>query len=532
MYQPETIKEEKLPVTPFGRWIPLIIPSLADWVAIITFLMVLLFGSKLINVDGDMGRHIRVGELILQMGAIPHTDLISYTRYGDHYVAYEWGTEVILALLNRALGLYGPVLMIGLIVAVIFWVLFRQLLQRNMPFFLACGFTVMSILLSSIHWLPRPHMFTALFFLFWYLLLDYVQRGGNSRRAYILTAILTVIWVNLHGGFVIGLMLLGLYWGTNLVRLILPRIGLQFDEPPAPLTAKEGIVRFSIIGAIMLVASGVNPAGYELLPYVMGFLTYHFFFFVDITDEFLSPNFHVFPIWIFTLELLSIIGILALPRSKGLRIIDIMVIGFFTALSLYSARHLVFFSLIAPLAVASILQSVKPLSAAVWYQKIAGIDRRWATFSRLSTYPIFSLLFILVMIAGIAGYGFDLRSSFPVQFSTKRFPVEAVNYLRDHPQSGNMYNRIDWGGYLLYAYPQARVFIDAQTDFYGEKLTQDYLTVEHVEPGWQDVLDRYHVNWVLYDTNSSLSSILQRDPGWQVVYTDQTATIFVRKAKQ
>jgi hypothetical protein len=75
------------------------------------------------------------------------------------------------------------------------------------------------------------------------------------------------------------------------------------------------------------------------------------------------------------------------------------------------------------------------------------------------------------------------------------------------------------------------VFIDGQTDFYGEDLFDEYLTVEQLGQGWEAVLDRYAVRWVLYDTDSVLIRRLEVTPGWQVAYQDDVATVLIRTAR-
>lgn len=91
-----------------------------------------------------------------------------------------------------------------------------------------------------------------------------------------------------------------------------------------------------------------------------------------------------------------------------------------------------------------------------------------------------------------------------------------------------MFNYFPWGGYLLYRlYPEYRVFIDGQTDFYGEALTREYETVITVAPGWEQVLARYAVNWVIIPAEQPLGQAL-RQAGWQEIYRDAAAVILRR----
>jgi hypothetical protein len=112
------------------------------------------------------------------------------------------------------------------------------------------------------------------------------------------------------------------------------------------------------------------------------------------------------------------------------------------------------------------------------------------------------------------------------RFSGDVFPVEAVNWIEDHPSSAPVFNYFPWGGYLLFrSWPDQTVFIDGQTDFYGESLTRQYEKVITLSDGWQDVLAEYRVGRVLMPADSVLAEELIQADGWQLVYLDGTAAI-------
>jgi hypothetical protein len=96
----------------------------------------------------------------------------------------------------------------------------------------------------------------------------------------------------------------------------------------------------------------------------------------------------------------------------------------------------------------------------------------------------------------------------------------------ENPQNGNMFNEFNWGGYILYRlWPQELVFLDSQTDFYGETLVREYEQTILAKYGWEDILSRYNVTWAIIPPNSPLSQALQTDEHWQVLYHDNTAII-------
>ena len=108
-----------------------IVPSIADCVFILALLIVtLVWARPALNTDGDAGRHIRVGETILQRGGLFYEDLFSHTMAGERFVPYEWGSETLTALAHRAGGLPGVVILHGLVVAVA-WFLLALFLRRR-----------------------------------------------------------------------------------------------------------------------------------------------------------------------------------------------------------------------------------------------------------------------------------------------------------------------------------------------------------------------------------------------------------------
>jgi hypothetical protein len=89
-----------------------------------------------------------------------------------------------------------------------------------------------------------------------------------------------------------------------------------------------------------------------------------------------------------------------------------------------------------------------------------------------------------------------------------------------------MFNYFTWGGYLLYRlWPQDTVFIDGQTDFYGESLTREYEQVMYVNQGWETVLEKYNVDWVIVPSDTPLVNSLQDELDWIPIYHDDTASI-------
>ena len=93
-----------------------------------------------------------------------------------------------------------------------------------------------------------------------------------------------------------------------------------------------------------------------------------------------------------------------------------------------------------------------------------------------------------------------------------------------------MFNSFMWGGYIQYRlWPEKRVFIDSNSDFYGEDFVRQYMQVINLQDGWEDVLDQYDVTWAILPPEMRVVSALQNDLGWDTVYQDDTAVVLQRK---
>jgi len=115
----------------------------------------------------------------------------------------------------------------------------------------------------------------------------------------------------------------------------------------------------------------------------------------------------------------------------------------------------------------------------------------------------------------------------------EKMQVRAADWHEQNPQQANLFNDFAWGGYSLYRmWPKEVVFIDGQTDFYGETLFREYLDVISMNGGWERILDGYDVSWMLVPTKGNLARQLKlnQDDGWLVIYEDDTATILRRES--
>ena len=485
------------------------------------FLGVITKGSQIINADGDLALHVAVGNYILDTGKIPLEDVFSHTMNGLPYTPHEWLSEVLFAISTRIMGLDGAILLTALVISFAFWLTYKNSSRGSGSFFALLFSLFLAILASAIHWLARPHIFTFLLLALWLIVLERI-RNGQFRSAWLLPIIM-LFWVNLHGGYM-----------TGIVTWILFGVGIfidaylfgHSDDTPVPVH----FWRYYLAGGIAaLVATLANPSGIGLWKTNFRFLSNDFL--VNHTEEYLSPNFHnpdFLPFLFFVTVMALIIG-MKKGRVRGDWLIPSAA---WLAMALYSARNIPLFVIIsAPLMIEGLEDLLSQGSEKFKFiSKIKNRDEKLFVLNKSVQGILFLLLVVVLVTAGLnCGIKFD-KAQIGNRFDPEKFPVAAVSWLEENPQEGEVFNYYLWGGYLLLReWPDVKVFIDGKIDFYGEELTREYLAVASVNPDWEEILQKYGVDWVIFPVNEPLSDTIRQDESWFIVYEDTTSLIARRK---
>lgn len=490
-----------------------LLPSVAD-LFFTTVLFSLFFTSRpTLLSDGDTGYHIRAGEYIIRTRSVPAADMFSLHTPPIPWTAHEWLSEVCMAAVHQSLGMTGIVAFSALLLAGTTYLLFKILQGHQTNILIATAVTTLTVISSQIHWLARPHLFSFLLMvIFQYLVESWHCNRGN--RLYLLPPIM-LLWVNLHGGFVGGFILLGAYLVGNLASL--PSL-----EPVARAALLQKLRHLSLAIGACMAACLINPYGYQILLFPFQLVSDGLM--MDSVSEFQSPFVHR---WLpFNYLLLLLMATFALSR-KRIEPTELVLIIIFTYMALYSVRYIPLFALVTAPILTRKFNECKGESSGM----VASFFReRSEKFSRIdgrATGPLWPATAVFTVAAAI--YSGQLSHA----FDKSRNPVDACDFLMQAKISGNMFNSDEFGDYLIYrSYPAYKVFIDGRLDMYGSLLLREYHQVINFEPGWEGVLDKYGVTWILFDSNSRFSRFLLKNRGWALIYSDPVANIFVRKLPQ
>ena len=114
-------------------------------------------------------------------------------------------------------------------------------------------------------------------------------------------------------------------------------------------------------------------------------------------------------------------------------------------------------------------------------------------------------------------------------FDPKIKPMAAIEFLKKEKIPGNMFNNDEFGDCLIYAAsPMYKVFIDGRLDMYGTDHFKEYRKVTSFKQGWEKVIDKYNISWIIFDTDTALSRHLLIDKDWKLIYSDKVASIYVK----
>jgi hypothetical protein len=514
-------------------WVRWLVPSAEDliFVALLGLLTLTMLSMRLLG-DAGIGWHIRAGQLILTTHAIPHIDPFSATASGHPWFAWEWLYDALVGWLESVAGLNGVVLFTALIIALVFAWAFRLLLRRGTNVFVALVLVLLAASASMIHFLARPHVVSWLFTLAWFWILESSEsrcEGARFSRILSWLPLLMLVWVNVHGGFLLGFALLGLYWGGAVWQWFQLK-GERFDDILRKIRIGRRVRDLTITGIVSAAATFVNPYGFHLHVHIYRYLSNRFL--MDHIDEFQSPNFHYVAQKCFAVLLLLTLVALAAkagttPRQVGAS--QGLVVLFAVYSGLYASRNIPVSSILLILVIGPWLSDAM--------DRLAEKRHRLASTQFLNRMKAIELslrghvwpIAAIALTCWIAAHGGTLGATtlMDAHFNAKRFPVEAANYIEKQNVHGPIVSPDYWGGYLIYRlYPRARMVVDDRHDFYGEEFLKSYLKMVHVEPGWEDFLTQHQANCVLVPKDSALANILLETPGWRRVYGDDVAVGF------
>ena len=466
----------------------------------------------------DFWWHIAVGKEIVNSGTIPTIDVYSYTETGQPYPSYQmfWLMEIVMY------GIYktgGPALVIfiqSVMITSAYFVLFWICKLTSSSWRIAAVSVLFAAALGLNDWNVRPQGITFLLASL-FLLAIYQYRKDAHWEWLVIIPVCMLIWVNSHGTFIIGLVLVGIWWGQEIWTIIRHRI---FIKQPVEF---RPVVVSGITFGMTLVICLFNPRGLGIINYLQTLTSNSAV--QNLVTEWAPPNFGT---WMGVLFFCGLIGsalllILSPKRPDFFQLTTFLVFGI---LGLRTSRGSVWFGLVmAPIIAAHLAAIVKR------YQKT---DKHPGNEEGSRLLNI--VFFVIVIGMGLISLPW-LKSNLPLPSEkagllSSETPVLATQFLLEENLPGRLFNSMSFGSYLIWAaYPKYQVFTDSRIELFPEDVWLDYLKISNAEGNWEELLGSYGVNTLLLSPieQPALVKAAMESGEWEIVYQDASAILFDRK---
>ncbi len=454
--------------------------------AAVCYLFLLALGARLLN-DADTYWQIALGHWILAHTQLPHADTFSWTMAGKPWISSQWLAQVLFAKAFDMASWSGVVVLSAAAIAGAFGLLTRFLLEKlgtRPALVLAAG----GFVLASPHLVARPHVLAMPVMVAW---VAGLVRAADEKRAPSLALLpLMTLWANLHGGFTLGLALVGAF-------------ALDALWNAAPSERARIARRWIAFAMLAFAAACITPYGPESIlvtARVLGLGNA-----LALIGEWQPQNFAKLA----GFELCLIAGIgFALYRGLKLPPVRLLILLGLLHMALSANRNAEVLGLLAPLIVAT------PLAPQIGRREAdAAGPAHWGT--------------ILVMILALAVTSAGAAQAFAYRPSPRIAPAAAVEAVKASGKT-HLLNSYGFGGYLIAE--GIKPFIDGRTELYGETfvLRHDRAVNLRDVGAFLRLLRDKKIDVTLLAPATPANGLLDRLKGWQRVYADQFAVVHVR----
>lgn len=472
--------------------------------------------------DPDYFWHLKTGEYILSHHALPAGDIFSFTRFGHPWVLHEWLFEVVLYGMFAWLGPLGAKLLTITFAMSALGIVF--VLARRITGSPAVASILMLVAIvpfaGSIS--PRPQLVTFSFFaIFLFVLLSH--KYYNAGRSLLLLPFLMVIWVNAHGGYMIGIALIGLYTSCEWINYWMGHARTRRQ--------KQRLVWLTQVACATTLASLISPGflAHWLYPFqVLGMAAN------ERIQEWQSPNFHDFDAKTYlALVLLFILSYTFASRKPD--VTEVLIPTFFLVTGFLAIRHIpvAVLAVVPFIALALSRGTIATISAGWRRSSLAAWCVKWLSSKELGQGEcVLNWIVLAVYVISLAIYAPTFQSH-DKEKTNEVLPVNAASFVAANGITGNMFNTYGEGGYLIYRLsPTLKVFIDGRADMYGDKFFTDFLDIYTGKANWKKKFDGLSIDFAIVDKDAPIRQLLLAEGSFKEVYLDQRHSVLLRNIQK
>jgi hypothetical protein len=460
--------------------------------------------------DPDYFWHLKTGELIFSSGALPTADPFSFTMHGERWVLHEWGVQLLLYISHNLFTDHGIRLFMLCFMGLTLYFTYTTMLAAG-HHRASTALLMIWLLLSLIPFItPRPQLASYLFFSYYLYAINATLTRSNARTLLPLPFAM-LLWVNMHGGYIIGIALLAL---STAVAWIKERSS-GYDWKQQHLSRK-----LLIITVATLMASALNPDFFSHWKYPFYVLS------MEATtqiDEWQGPNLNA-PYARSFLALVCVYTFMLVFSKTRPATERLLIPPFFIIAALISARNIpfAFFAIMAFLPrVSEINTDSFRFVTSVW----CTVKRRYialtASGKDIGQKEYVFNWFILVLVTIVVA---NLKLS-PVHDT---YPHKAVDFFIEQGLEGNILSEYKNGGYLIYRlYPSSRVFIDGRADMYGDKVVAEHTSIMQGNAQWKRLFEKYNVEYIICNNKTPIHQQIVKSDDFELLYSDNTYSVFM-----
>lgn len=489
--------------------------------------------------DYDFWWHISTGRNIVETQKIPDADPFSYTsnlpenknlfpKRENFILKQYWLAQVIFYLIYDSAGPKGIIIIRALILTSLLLLVFYRLRRWDVSFHILFIFIFLLFMVAIRHVGERPVLFTILFTPLTFIMLERFKNG--QKKFLFLLLPLMLLWSNLHGGFIIGSIIIMVFMLGEGLKIIFKRVRYSRDE----------IALFYTITTVALVFSFINPTGWDAFSIA---ISPEYKFMEEGIQEYASPLFiymeKIYPVNYAMMALLFMFPLILILRNKKMDITHILLLSGLFIMALKIGRYDIYYASIACMVLG---RETNTLLKDLFRSRIP--DRIYTKMT--SAFSILTLLSAILFFFGafrVEALRFPLATGFSV-------PKAAVDFVQENRIKGNMFNDGGYGGYIAWRlYPWKKTFIDTRwlnwtvkSEFSWIMCSVNSLKGNKIAEGkiplWERLLEHYNINFIflspfdVYGQVIELVLTLAESEKWMPVYSDPISIIFIKNVAE
>ncbi|MGA1795493.1 MAG: tetratricopeptide repeat protein [bacterium] len=495
----------------------------------IVLLVVSLTVSELSN--NDLWQHLKNGQMVLETKRFQYADPYSCNAAGRPWINEAWFSGVIFYVIYTLIGVNGIIYLKTLVIMLMTALTLLNCHRLKTEFILFVPLTAFMIFNVGVRFLARTEMFSYVFIAaFLLILMQYKYRRVDRRILYLLP-VLQVFWSNMHGSFIVGIIILGVFTACETARLLYNRYFVSFWQ--RDLLTWERLKPLFIISMVTFFACIINPYGFRLFMQPIN-VVIHQSDYIKTIYEWQSPfqsktfytsyAFRYYVVWMFLLAVSFIADV------KRLDLTNLAISAFFFTMAAQMHRNITIFTIATcPILALNFQQAGED------YLHLKG-PRSKQVIRIVGGIIILAILIPLIRISFKHGYIYRKHSSKPFGVGVAgNMPIEVTKYIQKNHIKGCCFNSYTYGTYLIFhCFPDVRVTMDSRAEHvYGEEFYHRHQTALYDVNAFRGILDEFDIEFILlkYQAGDLVKHCryLRESGEWAMVYFDDSCFLYVRR---